>query len=407
MDLTEREGEKTIFSLRRFDTKLCIIGHSIGQANVQPFEDLIQIIDKLCTDYTIIVSSSDQVTFHNAFNPHITYKLTSVSKSARLSNNLVWRISYLVYEQFWISYCVAILAGKTDIFLVFVSDVSFFPIVTAKLLRKKVVLLRGGYTEKEIDLKADFITKIYKPMIWLNFRLANNIVLYSKGLIEKWNMQKFSKKILIASRHFVNLNIFCIKRPFTDRDFVVGYIGIFNNIKNSSGFIEAIKILKDNRDIKFLIGGKGPLQSNVEMALKEIDRDFPGRVKYVGWIPHHELPLHLNDIRLLVIPSYSEGLPNLMLESMACGTPVLASPVGSIPDVISDNVNGFLLDNNSAEGIAKGVMKCRSYQKIDDISTNARKFVEDNYSFQSALTRYTEVLKRLEEQLSLKKMRNQ
>jgi glycosyltransferase involved in cell wall biosynthesis len=157
-------------------------------------------------------------------------------------------------------------------------------------------------------------------------------------------------------------------------------------------------MLKDNQNIKFLIGGKGPLQSNVEMALKEIDRDFPGRIKYLGWIPHHELPLHLNEIRLLVIPSYSEGLPNIMLESMACGTPVLAMPVGAIPDVISDNVNGFLLDTNSAEGIARGVMKCMSNQKIDGISANARKFVEDHYSYQSALIRYTEVLKCLEEQ---------
>jgi len=399
MDLTEREGKKTIYPLRHFHTKLCIIGGGVGQANVQPFEDLIQIVDTLCSDYTIIVSSSDQVSFHHVFNPHITYKFTSPNKSTRPSNNLVWRISDIVYTQLRISYYMVILAGKTDIFLLFLGDTAFFPITTAKILKKKVVLLRGGYAEKEIDSKADFITQIYKPIIWLNLRLVNTIVLYSKGLIEKWNMQKFSKKILIAPRHYINLNIFCIKRPFNDRDFVVGYIGNFSNVKNCSGFIEAINMLKDNQDIKFLIGGKGPLQSYVEMALKEIDRDFPGRVKYLGWIPHHELPFHLNEIRLLVIPSYSEGLPNIMLESMACGTPVLAMPVGAIPDVISDNVNGFLLDTNSAEGIGRGVMKCMSHQKIEVISSNARKFVEDNYSFQSALIRYTKVLKCLEEQL--------
>ena len=398
MDPAKRDGKEMVNPPDHVHTNICIIGGGVGQANVQPFEDLIKIIDKLCSDYSIIMSSSDKVSFHSEFNPDTTYKLIYFSKSTRLHNNLFKTISDIIYTQIWISYYMVILAKKTKIFFLFLGETAIFPTITAKLLKKKIVLLRGGYAEKEIDMKADFITRIYKPVIRLNLSLVNNIVLYSKGLIDKWNMQKFSKKILIAPRHYVNLNIFCNKKPFRDRDCIVGYIGKFSKVKNITGFIEAVKIVKENQDIKFVIGGTGPLQSTVEMALKELDREFPGRVTYLGWIPHDELPVHLNELRLLVIPSFSEGLPNIMLESMACGTPVLATPVGAIPDVITDNVNGFLLDTNSAEGIARGVMKCMSNQKIEVISSNARKFVEDNYSFQSALIRYTHVLEYLEQQ---------
>jgi len=44
----------------------------------------------------------------------------------------------------------------------------------------------------------------------------------------------------------------------------------------------------------------------------------------------------LDELKLVVLPSYTEGLPNIMPETMACGTPTLATPVGDIPDIIKD-----------------------------------------------------------------------
>jgi len=73
------------------------------------------------------------------------------------------------------------------------------------------------------------------------------------------------------------------------------------------------------------------------------------RVDIPGWISQVDLAKYLNTLRLLVLPSSTEGLPNILLEAIACGTPVVSTPVGAIPDIIQDDENGFIMDNNSPD----------------------------------------------------------
>ena len=71
------------------------------------------------------------------------------------------------------------------------------------------------------------------------------------------------------------------------------------------------------------------MREEVENEIK-----LPGmsHVKFWGWQDYEKIPDFLNRICLLVLPSIGEGMPNVVLEAMACSTPVLASPVGGVPD---------------------------------------------------------------------------
>ncbi|MCX6262643.1 MAG: glycosyltransferase family 4 protein, partial [Bacteroidia bacterium] len=119
------------------------------------------------------------------------------------------------------------------------------------------------------------------------------------------------------------------------------------------------------------------------------------RVDFPGWISHDVLHKYLNQLRLLVLPSYTEGLPNIMLEAMACGTPVLATPVGGIMDVIIDGETGYIMENNSPTCIAKNVIRALSSPDLEKIAENGRRFVEEKYTFEKTVELWKKLFKDL------------
>ena len=104
-------------------------------------------------------------------------------------------------------------------------------------------------------------------------------------------------------------------------------MGRLENEKGICNFIKAIKyLIKEKKSLKVLIIGDGSLKNSLISYINT--NHLQNHVELIDWVKHDDLPYYLNQLKLLVIPSYTEGLPNVMLESMACGTPILANSVG-------------------------------------------------------------------------------
>jgi len=268
------------------------------------------------------------------------------------------------------------------------------PMILAKLLRKRIILVVAGIPEKSAEFRKDILSKPTKILGKINIKFSNKIVLYSKNIIKERALEKYRAKITITHRHYVDLNSFWIKRTIDERKNVVGYIGRLSEEKGILNLIEAIPaILKIDKEISFLIGGDGSLLDRITEYIHK--KSIKNKVKMIGWIPHKKLSKYLNKLKLIVIPSYTEGLPNIMLEAMACGTPVLVSPVGGILDVIEHGKNGFLLKNNSPECIANSVLYILKLGEINHISNNARKTVEKNFTYEVVVNNYKKLLKNI------------
>jgi glycosyltransferase involved in cell wall biosynthesis len=105
------------------------------------------------------------------------------------------------------------------------------------------------------------------------------------------------------------------------------------------------------------------------------------------------VPDRLDDLRLLVMPSdATEGLPTTIIEALACGTPVYATPVAGIPDVVRDGETGFLMRETEADAIADGIEEILRRENLPTVSRNGRELVEATYSFEAAVDRYEAIL---------------
>lgn len=113
--------------------------------------------------------------------------------------------------------------------------------------------------------------------------------------------------------------------------------------------IEALSMLPAN--VQLLIAGGGPEQSSLMALTKKLG--FSERVRFVGVVPQGELKWLYSAADALTLCSSREGWANVLLESMACGTPVIATNIWGTPEVVSSVDAGVLMKHRTASGLAE------------------------------------------------------
>lgn len=125
------------------------------------------------------------------------------------------------------------------------------------------------------------------------------------------------------------------------------------NLIELKGHHLIIDALRELPEWKLMIIGSGPERAALEQ--RATVAGVSERVRFVGLVPQAELRDYYSAADILVLASSREGWANVLLEAMACGTPVLATRVWGTPEVVSAPAAGRLVDERSAAGIATGV----------------------------------------------------
>jgi glycosyltransferase involved in cell wall biosynthesis/SAM-dependent methyltransferase len=153
--------------------------------------------------------------------------------------------------------------------------------------------------------------------------------------------------------------------------FLVSFIGRFSEEKCPKKFVEMVNLLKNEDNLHFLMIGNGPEYPYIKQRIKELQLD--NKIYAPGIVPDPRPFLKASGV--VVIPSTIEGIPILLMESLAVGVPVIASAVGGIPSIIQDGFNGFICEPSDIEAFVRAIRKVAGDESLRNaMRANARKF---------------------------------
>lgn len=362
-----------------------IVTFPSSKAGVTPLVNLIATVSAITPTVVVIsggealghIKSSQSVSIHKV--DHISY-----------NNNILRIISYII-TQVKISLVIIRQSRFVDTYIFFLGGNSLMlPSIAAKASGSEVVISMAGSLSKSIDNNEKGFANIVELLSICNYAISDKIVIYSQSLIDEWNLHDYVSKIKIAHEHVVDESLFSLKTPICKREKKVGFIGRFSEEKGINELMEAIVLLlRAHREIRFLFVGDGKLNGVIQETI--VKYGIQDNVEVQKWVDRHELVNVLNSLKAIILPSRTEGLPNIMLEALACGTPVIVSPVGAIKDLIIDGANGYVLEDNSPECIARTIILALDSDNTEIIA-NGIELINNEFRFECSIRAWKSVL---------------
>ena len=162
---------------------------------------------------------------------------------------------------------------------------------------------------------------------------------------------------------------------------VVAWVGRLSEQKDPCLLLRAAScVLKEIPETIFAFAGTGPLAETCQAEAARLD--IAERVRWLGWLDDIRPLLARMDV--MALTSKWEGMPNVLLEAMACRKPVVATEVGGCPEIVVHGKTGFLVPWNDPQAFADRLVRLLSSDPLrTDFGTAARDRVEQKFSIQS------------------------
>jgi glycosyltransferase involved in cell wall biosynthesis len=199
-----------------------------------------------------------------------------------------------------------------------------------------------------------------------NYRLPRRMILWAAqqaaGVITVCNALRDEMIALgvdparvVSLRNGVDLNLFRPTERTPDQPFTLVTVGHLVPVKAQELIVGALPLLPG---VRLVVAGDGPNRGMLEQLAGTLG--VADRVTFLGAVPQSQLRAHYGAADAMVLASSREGWANVLLESMACGTPVVASRVWGTPEVVAAPEAGVLMAERSPQGVADAVNALRA-----------------------------------------------
>ncbi|MCB0165115.1 MAG: glycosyltransferase family 4 protein [Anaerolineae bacterium] len=189
--------------------------------------------------------------------------------------------------------------------------------------------------------------------------LAHKVIACSNAVRDYWDRNNSNKYAVIYlpidMAKFTKQNISANGASFKNNDYpVMGMVSRIYPGKGHEYLLKAMpKIRQSIPNAKLKIVGTGPLMSELQSLSNSLNLN--GAVEFTGFI--EDLSAELSAMDLFILPSLTEGFPLSIMEAMATGLPVAATPVGGIPEMIEPGETGMLFPTKNPDALADAVVE--------------------------------------------------
>lgn len=181
--------------------------------------------------------------------------------------------------------------------------------------------------------------------------------------------------------------------------FLLMFVGRLDEVKGVEYLIQAMETL-EKENIKLWIVGDGPLEGRLKNLAEDLGLERA--VFFAGRRTGDDLNDMFVIADVIVVPSIvtsrgdTEGLPVVILESLAAGKPVIATSVGGIPDAIEDEETGILVQDRSPDGVIEAVRRLLGNRELcDSLGKNAMKKAKSQYSWHAISERFESIIQNI------------
>ncbi|MCF6157499.1 MAG: glycosyltransferase [wastewater metagenome] len=174
------------------------------------------------------------------------------------------------------------------------------------------------------------------------------------------------------------------------------YYLYFGRLSSEKGLLSLLKAWKYFPHIPLKIVGDGIFENEI---LRFIRMNDVKNVELLGFLAGNELSHVIRNCKFTLVPSeWYETFGLNIIESFACGKPVIASKIGAIPELVQDTINGFLFESQNVESLVNTIQRAEniSHEEYRTLSNNCRRFIEVSFSeevyYKKLMQVYSEVL---------------
>ena len=199
---------------------------------------------------------------------------------------------------------------------------------------------------------------LFKKFFINNLKKADKILVLSKDFKQALVELGIDENIINITSTMVESSLYFPKNKTFEKPYKILFCGYMVKYKGPYELLDAIpEMLKYETNLNFIFMGDGPELENLKNKSRELG--IEKNVCFTGDKSGEEKYNIFKSSHIFVLPSYTEGFPNVVLEAMATGLPIIATSVGGVKDVIQNGKNGFFIESNPPhpEDISNKILK--------------------------------------------------